>query len=123
MQLTKNGINSIVKKAMTEKHTIERTYYYDFGFSGQEPDYESMTAFLLDKGIVHLSEGTSCNHESAACLFINVNDYFVPAADGEDLPFSDIPKLFDMCRKDGYNGVYQYVADKRGVPNKHWRDK
>ena len=108
---------------MTEKHTICRTYYYDLGEHGITPDPESMAAFLLDEGIVHLGCGTSCNHEDAACLFININDYFHPAADGEDLPFSDIPKLFDMYRKDGYSGVTQYVADKRGILNKHWRDK
>lgn len=108
---------------MTEKHTINRTYYHDFGFSAQEPDYESMAAFLLDEGIVHLSFGTSPDGDKAACLYVLINDYFVPAADGEDLPFSDIPKLFDMYQKDGYNGVTQYVADKRGIPNKHWRSK
>lgn len=108
--------------SMTKTHTINRTYYHDFGFSGQEPDYESMAAFLLDEGIVHLSFGTSPDGDKAACLYVLVNDYFVPAADGEDLPLEDIPKLFDMYRKDGYNGVTQYVADKRGIPNKRWRD-
>lgn len=108
---------------MTETHTVNRTYYHDFGYSGQEPAYESMAAYLIDMGIVHLGCGTSCNHEDAACLFININDYFHPAADSEDLPLEDIPKLFDMYRKDGYNGVTQYVADKRGIPNKLWRDK
>ena len=81
-----------------------------------------MIAFLLDEGIVFLSNGTSSDGNRAACLFVNINDYFAPAADSEDLPFSDIPKLFDMYRKDGYNGVTQYVADKRGIPNKHWRE-
>lgn len=106
---------------MTETHTINRTYYYDFGFSGQEPDYESMAAFLLDEGIVYLSQMWDAENNEGAYLRININDYFRPAADGEDLPFSDIPKLFDMYRKDGYSGVTQYVADKRGIPNKHWR--
>jgi hypothetical protein len=33
----------------------------------------------------------------------------------------DIPKLFDMYRKDGYNGICQYVADERGILNQYWR--
>lgn len=48
--------------------------------------------------------------------------FSVTAADSEDLPWKDIPKLFDMYRKEGYNGVAQYVADKRGIPNKRWRE-
>jgi hypothetical protein len=104
---------------MTENHTINRTYYYDFGFSGQEPDYESMIAFLLDEGILFVGNDYG---DGTVNLYININDYFAPAADAENLPTSDIAKLFEMYRKDGYNGVAQYVADKRGIPNKHWRE-
>ena len=37
---------------ITEKHTIERTYYYDMGKDGIYPDDESMIAFLFDEGIL-----------------------------------------------------------------------
>lgn len=40
---------------MTETLTIYRTYYYDLGEHGIEPDYESMAAFLMDEGVVYLS--------------------------------------------------------------------
>ena len=101
------------------KFMAKRTYYHDFGYSATEPDYEMMVAYLIDEGVVWVN----CNEDKAASLYININDYFAPAADAEDLPFKDIPKLFEMYRKDGYNGVAQYVADKRGILNQHWRDK
>ena len=106
----------------TETKTIERTYYYDI--KGEiVPDHESMAAYLLDEGIVYLSQMFDKDNNEGAYLCININDYFAPCADSEDLPWRDIPKLFDMYRKDGYSGVAQYVADKRGIPNKKWRDK
>ena len=105
---------------MIRKETRTVTYIYYFDISGENvPNEDAMVAFLLDKGIISVC----CNVDNPANLYVGVNDYFVPAADSEELPFKDIPKLFEMYRKDGYNGVYQYVADKRGVPNKHWKDK
>lgn len=105
---------------MTEKHTIERTYYYDFGKDGTAPDLENMIAFLLDESILFIGNDYG---NGTVNLYININDYFAPASDAEKLPTKDIAKLFDMYRKDGYNGIKQYVADKRGIENKHWRDK
>lgn len=105
---------------MTENHTINRTYYHDFGYSAQEPDYESMVAYLLDERVLFLGLYTEDN---SVKLYISINDHFPPDARVELLPAPDIAKLFDMYRKDGYSGVAQYVADKRGILNKHWRDK
>lgn len=104
---------------ITEKHTIERTYYYDMGENGVYPDDESMIAFLLDECILFVGNDYG---DGTVNLYININDYFAPAADAENLPTKDIAKLFEMYRKDGYNGVAQYVADKRGIPNKRWRE-
>ena len=57
---------------MTENTTIERTYYYDLGEHGIEPDHESMAAFLLDKGIVYLSAMWDAkNNEGAYKCFQN----------------------------------------------------
>jgi hypothetical protein len=113
--LTKNNQKQMSK----EKHAVDRTYYHKFsGVCTTAPDHEMMIAYLLDEGVVSVS----CNGNDAASLFVNVNDHFAPAADAEDLTYDDIPKLFDMYRKDGYDGVYQYVADKRNIPNKHWRE-
>lgn len=108
------------KIKMTETHTIERTYYYDFVKDGTAPDLENMIAFLLDECILFV--GSGCG-DGTVNLYVCINDYFAPASDAESLPIKDIPKLFDMYRKDGYTGIAQYVADKRGIPNKRWRDK
>lgn len=37
-------------KNMTEKHTVERTYYHEFNDGKIFPNEESMLAFLLDEG-------------------------------------------------------------------------
>lgn len=103
----------------SETVTIERNYYFDI--SGEKvPNEEDMLSFLLDEGV--LFSGNDYG-SGTVNLYININDYFAPAADAESLPHKDVPKLFDMYRKDGYSGVSQYVADKRGVPNKRWREK
>lgn len=102
----------------SETVTIERNYYFDI--SGEKvPNEEDMLAFLLDECILFVGNDYG---DGTVNLYININDYFAPAADAENLPTKDIPKLFEMYRKDGYNGVAQYVADKRGIPNKRWRE-
>ena len=101
-----------------ETVTIERHYYFEI--AGEKvPNVEDMLAFLLDKGI--LFSGNDYG-DGTVNLYININDYFAPAADAENIPTNEIPKLFDMYHKDGYDGVAQYVADKRGIPNKRWRE-
>jgi hypothetical protein len=108
-----------MSRIFEETTTITRTYYYDI--QGEiVPDHESMLAYLIDEGI--LFSGNSYDNNTAT-LYININDYFAPASDAEKLPHSDIPKLFEMYRENKYDGVAQYVADKRGIPNKPWRDK
>jgi hypothetical protein len=108
-----------MSRIFEETTTITRTYYYDI--QGEiVPDHESMLAYLIDEDI--LFSGNSYDNNTAT-LYININDYFAPAADAEKLPHSDIPKLFEMYRENKYDGVAQYVADKRGIPNKRWRDK
>lgn len=106
-------------KNMTEKHTVERTYYYELNDGKIYPDEENMLAFLLDEDIIFVGNDYGSGKTT---LYININDYFGPGSDAEDFPSKDIPKIFDMYRKDDYAGVAQYVADKRGIPNKHWRE-
>ncbi len=103
----------------SETVTIERNYYFDI-IGEKVPDEESMLAFLLDEGV--LFSGND-HGNGTVNLYINVNDYFAPASDAESLPHKDIQKLFEMYKESSYNGVTQYVADKRGIPNKHWKDK
>jgi hypothetical protein len=103
----------------TETVTIERNYYFEI--AGEKvPNEEDMLAFLLDEGI--LFSGNDYG-DGTINLYINVNDYFAPASDAESLPHKDIPKLFEMYKENnGYDGVFQYVADKRGIPNKKWKE-
>jgi hypothetical protein len=102
----------------SETVTIERNYYFDI-CGKKVPNEEDMLAFLLDEGIVFSGNDYG---NGTVNLYINVNDYFVPAADAESFSHKDIAKLFDMYKENGYNGVAQYVADKRGIPNKKWKE-
>lgn len=103
----------------SETVTIERNYYFEI--AGEKvPNEEDMLAFLLDESI--LFSGNDYG-DGTINLYININDYFAPDADAESLPSRDVAKLFDMYRDSGYDGVAQYVADKRGIPNKKWREK
>lgn len=102
----------------SETVTIERNYYFDI--CGKKVlNEEDMLAFLLDEGIVFSGNDYG---NGTVNLYINVNDYFAPAADAESFSHKDIAKLFDMYKENGYNGVAQYVADKRGIPNKKWKE-
>jgi hypothetical protein len=103
----------------TEELIIKRIYYYDI--NGElVPDHESMLAYLLDEEFIFSGNDYGSGTTN---LYININDYFAPAADAERLPHRDIPKLFEMYRKDGFEGICQYVADVRGIPNQHWKEK
>lgn len=98
--------------------TVNRIYYYDINGT-QEPDHEYMAAFLLDEGVIFLSP----HNTGSTIMWININDYFCPASDCEELLYNDIPILFDLYVKKQYDGVCEFVARKRGIENKHWRDK
>lgn len=109
-----------MKTDIIETHQVERTYFYNFEHLDEPiPDHENMVSYLLDESVIFLSD----DEKGQSVLAININDYFCPGADAEDLPYKDIPKLFDMYKNDSFNGVAQYVADKRGIPNKNWREK
>ncbi len=100
-----------------------RTYYYNIRGT-MEPDYESMAAYLLDKGILFVSSAIS-KHNGKDCLalYVLINDYFVPASDGEEVTYDELPKLYDLYKERKYDGVSQFVADKRGIPNIYWKDE
>ena len=111
----------MVKNNMEETHNITRTYYYDFSDStGPVPDHENMIAFLIDESILFAGNDYG---SGTVTLYININDFFHPASDAEPLPLNDVPKLFDLYKTKGYDGVAEYVAFKRGIENVRWRDK
>ena len=101
-----------------------RTYYYNI-LGKMMPDYESMAAYLLDEGILFAGAALDKHDGQHECvgLFININDYFVPAADAEPVTYDELPKLYEMYKEKKYDGVSQFVADKRGIPNIYWKDK
>ena len=100
-----------------------RTYYYNI-FGKMEPDYESMAAYLLDEGILFVGLAIDkCDNQECVGLFININDYFVPMADSEAVTYHELPKLYELYKERKHDGVAQFVADKRGIPNIYWKDK
>ena len=100
-----------------------RTYYYNIRGT-MEPDYESMAAYLLDEGILFVSSAIS-KHNGKDCLalYVLINDYFVPASDGEEVTYDELPKLYELYKEKQWDGASQFVADKRGIPNIYWKDK
>jgi len=102
----------------SETITIKRNYYFEI-VGEKVPNEEDMLAYLLDEGIVFSGNDYG---NGTVNLYININDYFAPASDAESFPHKDIAKLFEMYRESGYNGVAQYVADKRGINNKKWKE-
>jgi len=103
--------------------TDNRTYYYDID-GKMEPDYESMTAYLLDEGVLFVTSAIDrCNQKECLGLCVLINDYFVPGSDAESVTYDQLPKLFEMYKEKQWDGVSQFVADKRGIPNIYWKDK
>lgn len=82
----------------------------------------ALASMLLDGVLV------PCDVESATMditgLFINCNDIFAPAADGEDLPYDKIEEFYKYWKKDHIYGYIQWVAKRRGyLPFKSIVDK
>jgi hypothetical protein len=103
--------------------TDNRTYYYDI--DGKKlPDPESMAAYLLDEGVLFVTTAIDrCTQKECLGLYILINDYFVPAADSESVTYNELPKLYELYKEKQWDGVSQFVADKRGIPNIYWKDK
>ena len=101
-----------------------RTYYYNI-HGKMMPDYESMMAYLLDEGILFAVPACAKYDGGIECvgLFININDYFIPASDAEAVTYDELPKLYELYKERKHDGVAQFVADKRGIPNIYWKDE
>jgi hypothetical protein len=107
----------------TANMTDNRTYYYDI-YGKMEPDYESMAAYLLDEGVLFVTSAIDrCNQKECLGLCVLINDYFVPGSDAESITCSELPKLYELYKEKQWDGVSQFVADKRGIPNIYWKDK
>ena len=82
-------------------------------------DYEEMLDHLITHGVVFDIDEL----DDSRTILININDFFAPAADAEEVSYDEIPKLFDLYNQKGYDGVSEFVALKRGIANISWRDK
>jgi len=122
-EFLKNKIIPIIYMNESEIKDDKRTYYYNIN-GKMEPDYESMCAYLLDESILFVGSAIDkCYKQECTVLFININDYFVPASDAESVTYDELPKLYDLYKSRKYDGVSQFVADKRGIPNICWKDE
>lgn len=97
-----------------------RKYYYITYKGEAEAVIEEMAAYLLDADILFIG---SSEDKKDATLYVNCNDYFIPAADAESISYSEIQILFELIKEKGESSVYEFVANKRKIPNKHWREK
>jgi len=113
---------SMINNDVTETKTIERTYWYDIN-DKMVADHENMAAYLLDEGILGVTSAVDrYNGKECLGLYVNINDYLVPCSDAESVTYDELPILYELYKQRKYDGVAQFVADKRGVPNKHWRE-
>lgn len=99
-----------------------RKYYHDIN-GKMEPDHENMAAYLIDEGVLVLTSVINRDTQKECLeLSIMINDYFGPGSDAESVTYDELPKIYDMYINQKYDGVCQFVADKRGVSNIHWRN-
>jgi len=102
---------------------MDRIYYYDID-GKMLPDPESMAAYLLDEGVLFVTSAIDrCTQKECLGLYVLINDYFVPGSDAESVTYDELPKLFEIYKEKQWDGVSQFVADKRGIADLHWRDK
>jgi hypothetical protein len=122
-EFLKNKIIPIIYMNESEIKDDKRTYYYNIN-GKMEPDYESMTAYLLDEGVLFTTSAIDrCTQKECLGLCVLINDYFVPASDAESITYNELPKLYELYKEKQWDGVSQFVADKRGIPNIYWKDE
>lgn len=74
--------------------------------------------YLVADDVIGLSR-----HDSEIKPFVMCNDFFAPAADGEDIEWNELPELLKRVRSGGEREGLRWVAERRGVPFVYWRDK
>lgn len=83
--------------------------YHDFLDSLSKEQRSALEDLLLDN-VVELSK-----NDDKITLWLNVNDIFYTAADGEDFAPEDLPLLAKMQTTYGFDGVIAWVAKKRNM--------
>ncbi len=83
--------------------------YHDFLDTLSKEQREALEDLLLDN-VVELA-----NSKGKIVLWLNVNDIFYTAADGEDFSIDDLPTLSSLNNKYGFDGIIAWVAKKRNL--------
>lgn len=65
-------------------------------------------------------EDTGCCVSVNGGLWVNCNDFFAPAADAEEVRPEDEASLLAAHKSDPKYGALRWVAERRGIPFKHW---
>jgi hypothetical protein len=106
---------------------VSRKYYHSVS-GNQMPDEQFMLAKLLDEYV--LSPGSQVVFddvggfgEETITLYIQCNDFFIPAADAESITLSELPTLFELYMSKKWDGVLEFIANKRKIPCISWREK
>lgn len=96
--------------------------YEDFWFDiygKKEPNEDAMIVHLMLRGVLVPScqKYTNCVGQQSTTITLHIlaNDIFGPGSDAEDVTLDELPKLFEMHWKHGYEGVVKFIADKRGI--------
>jgi hypothetical protein len=79
-------------------------------------DIKEMVLFLFERNALYLDVGDEIG------LYVLCNDFFYPAADGEDVTIEDIPELYRLVSEYGDWGELVYASKKRDnlMP---WKDE
>lgn len=107
----------------TVKETSNRVYYYVFENGIKAPNVDDMVAYLIDGGVLFCGTGHDSDNNQCIALFININDHFYPGADCENITYDELPELYELVRSKKFDGVSEFVANRRGIPNVSWRNK
>lgn len=84
-----------------------------------DPTPEQMWAAIqlaVDDELIFVAEDGGVITPALLC-----NDFFVPAADAEDIVWNEVPGLRDLYFAGGSTALLKWIAKRRGVPYKHWR--
>lgn len=81
--------------------------------NGPEPPETEVLKMALD--LIATDELFVNPAEGGGWVFwVNVNDMFYPAADGEGIDFAEIPSVWKAWKESGWPGVVRWVQEKRG---------
>jgi hypothetical protein len=108
------------------RESVVDNYYLIMDDGERIPNLENMAAFLLTELVLFVNTRSYyCPFEKKSfdttILFVSCNDYFAPAADAENITSEEIPKLYELYGEKGFDGVYEFVAEKRNIKNEHWK--